>query len=242
MELFLIRHAQSTNNALPDDRLRVVDPLLTDLGLRQASLLAEHLAHGKDTESWPAETEITNGGNGNSYGITRLYCSAMHRALQTASAVGKALGVQPEVWVDVHEHGGMWLDHGEAGGIVGYPGMLRAEIEAEFPDFILPEAISGQGWWDRRRGHETDEDAGVRAVAVAASLKERAASKEHVAIITHGGFLTLLLRSLIGLPVTARVFFHHDNTGITRVRLWADGYVSVRYQDRIPHLPPEMIS
>jgi 2,3-bisphosphoglycerate-dependent phosphoglycerate mutase len=242
MDLFLIRHAQSTNNALPDDRLRVVDPPLTDLGLRQAALLAEHLARGRDSESRPSETEMTNGENGYSYGIQRLYCSAMHRALETAAAVGQAIGVRPEVWVDVHEHGGMWLDHGEAEGIVGYPGMLRAEIESEFPDFVLPEAISSQGWWDKRRGHETDEDAAARAVAVAASLKERAASQEHVAIITHGGFLTLLLRSLIGLPLTARVFFHHDNTGITRVRLHADGYVSVRYQDRIPHLPPEMIS
>ena len=26
----------------------------------------------------------------------------------------------PKIWVDIHERGGMFLDHGEGGGSVGY--------------------------------------------------------------------------------------------------------------------------
>ncbi len=244
MEILFIRHAQSSNNALADERLRVVDPPLTELGLRQADLLARHVAEGTDNDTRPSEDERANGDSGSGYRIDRLYCSAMHRALQTAWAVGRAKGLRPEVWVDIHEHGGMWLDHGAPEGIVGYPGMLRAEIEGEFPDMILPEAIGPQGWWDRRRGNESETDATVRAVAVAEKLHgwAQATPDAHIALVTHGGFLTLLLRALIGLPAGARVFFHHDNTGITRVRIWQDGYVSVRYQNRVAHLPGDMIS
>ena len=46
MQLYIIRHAQSVNNALDDQRYRVSDPLLTEVGHRQAAMLAEHLAHG----------------------------------------------------------------------------------------------------------------------------------------------------------------------------------------------------
>ncbi|OQA44896.1 MAG: bifunctional RNase H/acid phosphatase [Chloroflexi bacterium ADurb.Bin325] len=244
MEILLIRHAQSSNNALADERLRVVDPPLTDLGLRQAVLVAQHLAQGADSESAPSEAERANGPDGNGYRIDRLYCSAMHRALQTAWAIGRAKGVRPEVWVDIHEHGGMWLDHGEPQGIVGYPGMTRAEIEAAFPGIILPEAVGPQGWWDPRRGNESEESAIARAVATARQLRAWAQETPdaHIALVTHGGFLTFLLRVLTELAGDARVFFHHDNTGITRVRIWQDGYVSIRYTNRVAHLPHDMIS
>jgi len=42
MDLYLVRHAQSQNNALPE-RLRVADPDLTDLGHQQAARLAERV-------------------------------------------------------------------------------------------------------------------------------------------------------------------------------------------------------
>ena len=48
MELYIIRHAQSSNNALADERERVCDPHLTELGRQQAELLAAHLAAGPD--------------------------------------------------------------------------------------------------------------------------------------------------------------------------------------------------
>lgn len=240
MELFIIRHAQSTNNALADQSQRVVDPPLTELGLRQAECVAQHLAYGfgretKAIEGQPADAPL-NGAR-----ISRLYCSAMLRALQTAQIIGGALGLQPHVWVDIHEEGGMWLDHGAEEGIRGYPGLTTAEIAERFPQCVLPEEVSDKGWW--RYAREEWSPFLERAARVAASLKQQATSSdERIAIVTHGGFGAYLIRALVGLPVDVKAFFHHDNTGITHIRFRVDGRVSIRYQNRVDHLPPDMIS
>jgi broad specificity phosphatase PhoE len=72
MELYLIRHGQSTNNAAQDPWTtnRVADPPLTELGRQQAQSTAESL---KDKT------------------IAALYCSPYRRALATATiTVGSA--------------------------------------------------------------------------------------------------------------------------------------------------------
>jgi 2,3-bisphosphoglycerate-dependent phosphoglycerate mutase len=245
MELFIIRHGQSSNNALTDQKDRVVDPPLTELGLRQAKLVAKHLANGIDHETQaiegqPVDAPLNGVPARSGAGISRLYCSAMLRALQTAQLVGAALGLQPHVWVDIHEEGGMWLDHGELEGICGYPGMTRAEIAEQFPECILPEEIAEEGWW--RHGREEWRAFLERAGRVATALRQHATSDERIAIVTHGGFSAYLLRALVNAPMDANVFFHHDNTGVTRVRFRADGRVSIRYQNRVDHLPADMVT
>jgi broad specificity phosphatase PhoE len=238
MELFIVRHAQSYNNALADQRRRVVDPPLTEIGFRQAELVARHLANGIDHETAAIEGQGPDAPAG--MGIEKLYCSAMLRALQTAAAIGRALNLKPHVWVDVHEEGGMWLDHGIAKGVRGYPGMTRAEIGQQFPDCVLPEEITERGWW--RYAQEERQPFLARAERVAAKLRADATKDIRIAIVTHGGFGAYLLRELAGAPRTANVFFHHDNTGVTRVRFRLDGRVSIRYLNRIDHLPPDLVT
>ncbi len=245
MELFIIRHAQSANNALSDQTLRVVDPALTDLGRRQAELLAAHLAAGADHESQPCETEPPNGGNGACFGITRLAVSPMHRTLLTTRPIARALDLRPEVWPDIYEHGGMWLDHGGERGIAGYPGLSRAEILACLPDASLPQTITDAGWYDPGLGQEPLERAYGRACQVATALQDIAAhapATERIALITHGGFSSLLLSALFGIPLAAPVFFHHDNTGITWIRFRERGRIRLRYMNRVAHLPADMIT
>ncbi|MGE5602634.1 MAG: histidine phosphatase family protein [Nitrososphaerales archaeon] len=239
MELFIIRHGQSTNNALPDQSDRVVDPPLTELGLRQAELVAKHLANGIDHETQAIEGQPADAPL-NGMRISRLYCSAMLRALQTAQIVGAALGLQPHVWVDIHEEGGIWLDHGEPAGICGYPGMTRAEIAKQFPECVLPDELAEEGWW--RYGREEWTPFLERAARVAAALRQQAACDERIALVTHGGFSAYLLRALVNAPMDANVFFHHENTGVTRVRFRADGRVSIRYQNRVDHLPADLVT
>jgi len=239
MELLIIRHAQSSNNALADQRTRVVDPVLTEIGLRQAHRVAAHLANGIDHETVTIEGQPTDEPT-NGLGITRLHCSAMLRALQTATIIGRELGCAPQVWVDIHEEGGMWLDHGADGGIRGYPGMTRSEISARFPECILPAEVTPQGWW--RSGQEDPSHCLARAARVSASLRKDAQKNERIAIVTHGGFAAYLMQALLGVPENTAIFFHHDNTGITRVRFRANGRVSVRYQNRVDHLPPDLVT
>ena len=58
MQLYFIRHGQSTNNALWDstseEKVRVEDPELTDIGKKQAQHLAEYIQR--------KDSGYTNGG------------------------------------------------------------------------------------------------------------------------------------------------------------------------------------
>lgn len=235
MKLYIIRHAQSTNNALTDLRDRVCDPPLTELGRRQADILARHLATGSSPVPW--ETDHPG------YGITRLYCSPMWRALQTAQPIGQALGLAPEVWIDVHERGGIYLDHGESGGIVGYPGKTRSEILAEFPNYILPDGITDQGWW--HQGREDRAACHGRAIRVAEKLRDIqrcCAEDERIAIVSHGGFTDALLKALFNQLPDPQVYYHHFNTAISRVDFHSDGHLEVQYLNLVGHLPLELVS
>ena len=238
MELYIIRHGQSTNNALADPQNRVCDPPLTELGQRQAGIVAQHLATGTRLAPW--EWKADNGSE-YGYGIRRLYCSPMWRALQTAQHIGRALDLTPEVWVDIHERGGMFLDHGEAGGIVGYPGKTRSEILAEFPNCVLPEGITEQGWWHQ----EGEEDVSAfygRAAKVAIELCQWAANGERIAMVSHGGFINALLKVLFNQLPDHGIYYHQLNTAISCLCFRSDGHLDVEYINRMSHLPLELVS
>ncbi len=243
MELYIIRHGQSANNALDDDSKRTYDPLLTDLGKQQAQHVANYLM-----DSAQRDSRLSPGGGASisnesqSFGITHLYCSAMHRALETAAPIARVLHVKPEIWIDIHEQGGMYLE--QAGTHVGYPGRTRTEIQSEFPDYVLPETITDKGWYDMARGYETIYEGAGRAIKVARELRRRAAeeaSDTRIAIVTHGTFIDLLLKALLGQLPNRQFFFAHYNTGITRLDFDRDVFV-VRYVNRIEHLPVDLIT
>jgi 2,3-bisphosphoglycerate-dependent phosphoglycerate mutase len=245
VELYIIRHAQSYNNALSDAHDRVCDPPITDLGKTQAARLAHHLAsephpeqrHGRDPEETSVETV-------EGYGIRRLYCSAMHRSLQTATAVGEAIGVAPEVWTDIHESGGIFLEHRDGRGIVGYPGMTRAQIAAEFPTVVLSDEVKEEGWWDPARGEEDWPTCQGRAVRVSRKLWQWAAEgvEGPVALVSHAGFIEALVKALLGRLPGANVTIYHFNTAITRLDLEAPDELRVRYINRVPHLTQDLVS
>ena len=65
MELYLIRHAQSLNNALPEEQ-RVEDPGLTELGLQQADCLGKWIG---------------------TLALTKVITSPFRRALETAKRI-----------------------------------------------------------------------------------------------------------------------------------------------------------
>ena len=241
MELFIIRHGQSANNALPDIRDREVDPPLTDLGKRQAQILAEHLATGA-THDWVTDPATGTGRPQfrKGFGITALYCSAMYRSMQTAEPVGHALGLAPQVWIDIHEEGGMYLDHGGTEGRVGYPGRTRSQILAEFKNYRLPPGITEEGWWNR--GYEDNAAAAGRAIRVSEKLCEMAGSEERVAIISHGGILDALLKALLGQLPGEHILFTNRNTAISRLSLRQGAPITVRYLNWADHLAPEMLS
>jgi broad specificity phosphatase PhoE len=237
MRLYIIRHGQSTNNALADQRDRVSDPPLTELGQRQAQILARHLAAGTELE--PPGSR--GGGHPQAgYDISRLYCSPTWRALQTTEPIRQALGLAPEVWTDLHERGGIFLDHGDGRGRIGYPGKTRGEIQAAFPHFALPEDITEDGWWNRE--YEGWPACHERAIKVAEELRKWATADEPIATVSHVDFIDALLKALFKQLPDSRLFYYHYNTAISRIDFRGDDCLDIRYLNRVSHLPLELIS
>ncbi|MEA3377912.1 MAG: histidine phosphatase family protein [Chloroflexota bacterium] len=218
MELYLIRHAQSSNQLLDDPEARVFDPRLTDLGERQALLLAQHLGAGKERARSSGEP------------IDSLLCSPMWRALQTARPLSEALDLAPEAWVDVHE---------QIYATETYAGSTRHRIQAAFPDYVLPPEITDEGWWNR--AGESVSECMERAIRVAESLRERAEAEERIAIVSHARFLDSLLKAFLDRLPGSDSWYHHFNTGVSRLGLGGDR-LDVRYLNRVDHLPAALVS
>lgn len=250
-QLYLIRHGQSENNELSSSRirrdrgesermtggkrLRTADPGLTPIGTAQAMAVAAHLKHDLD------RTDVRDGHVGEGCnGIRRLYCSPMLRALQTAEPMGEALGLVPEVWVDVHEGGGVWLDRQDGHGRQGHGGLTRSEMETQFPGFRIPDSVTDAGWWNG--SFETREQLFARAASVADVIRDMMPNAtERIAMVSHGTFLNLLVQHLVfGSHVPGCRFSSH-NTAISRLDFEGDRLM-VRYLNRVDHLTDDLIT
>jgi broad specificity phosphatase PhoE len=154
----------------------------------------------------------------------------MYRALLTAQAIGYELGIAPEVWDDVHEHGGIYLAESE-----GYhTGMTREEILNEFNNFVLPESITEQGWWNR-----DEEDLALafsRAIRVRDRLFSMKDTGERIALVTHGTFMGLLLKVIFNQAPSPDIWHVFYNTSITRLNFLENGSVHLCYLNRTRHL------
>jgi 2,3-bisphosphoglycerate-dependent phosphoglycerate mutase len=231
MQLYFIRHGESTNNVLGTSVGRTQDPTLTLTGLKQAEAVAAHLADKDHPESRHEDA---------GYHFDHLYCSPMTRALQTAQPIAQALGLQTEVWVEIHEQGGIYLDAPD-GQQIGYPGLTRQAILEQFPGYRLPDNVTDEGWWTG--GYESIGQAAGRAIDVAERLLQRAYQGDEIlALVGHGMFTNLLLKALLNQLPSAGVYYRHYNTGITRVNIEPDGFVELRYLNRVNHLPPELLT
>ena len=230
MQLFIIRHGQSGNNALLDPAGRDQDPALTPAGEQQAARAGPFIGAGNHLE--PAERERRP------Y-LDALYCSPMIRALQTAHPIGESLGLRPEVWVDIHEQGGIFLDHGGDIGHVGYSGQTRSQIRDRFPHYVLPDRIGEDGWWNK--GYEEVHQCHARAMSVAQALCQRAGEDSRIGVVTHGGFTNSLIKALWHELPGDRFAYEHRNTAITRIDVGPERLV-MRYMNRTDHLPEALVT
>jgi broad specificity phosphatase PhoE len=235
MQLYLIRHAQSYNNALEDPRQRVADPDLTEVGFKQAQLLADYAGNALEHSRGPQSHAP--------WQFTHLYVSPMKRTLQTAQPLAKVLGIKPEVWVDIHEHGGIFLAD-EDGKTTGFGGLTATEISSTFADYTIPETITDTGWWNPEHGEETIPNFVTRAVRVAMALRERADSDDVIGLVSHAAFLDAMVKALLNQSPMAPsdLFYLHFNTGISRFDLTTEfgGRLRMTYFNRTRHLPLDM--
>lgn len=213
MELFLIRHAQSHNNALPESE-RVEDPGLTEVGQVQAKKLSEWL---------PALR------------LTRLFTSPFRRALQTTVPIHRATGLVPEVRTDLHEQGGCYQGY-TIDSTVGRPGLTRDEIEQEFAGFRVAEDITAEGWW-QSKPFEDSTAARTRALALLQWTQEQfAETDERVAFVSHGDLKLLFLEHLHTEPLDCP-----RNTSVTTVQI-LPGRAQLTNFNRTEHLPADLVT
>ncbi|HJP32311.1 MAG TPA: histidine phosphatase family protein [Candidatus Latescibacteria bacterium] len=226
MDLFFIRHGESFNNALTDVSQRVSDPPLTERGQLQAERLGTFVASGGHLH--PSERD-------SGPPFDDLYCSPFLRTLQTAHPAVIALGLSPKIWVDVHEIGGVWVD-----GQAECTGMGRAQISADFPQYELPDQVTETGWWTG--GQETPSAGRGRAIAVAAELKQQARDlanedvrPRRIGVVSHGDFMSAIVKALTDHLPSWAVYYEHSNTAITRFGLDPE-MCRVHSLNRIDHL------
>ena len=229
MELYLIRHGQSTNNR---GDARIPETPLTEIGKQQADRAGRAL---KDV------------------GITRLYCSAMLRAVQTAAIVGEHLELAPHVFVGIHEWGGLWADRVD-GSREPLPGLTRSQLYDVCPSVVLPNDVTDEGWWFP--GRDSDETGPAldnvqilhlvnrNCLEFIAHLDQHHLGEdEKIGAITHGGSGSILLGTLLETPLPKKSpnRFPHNNTGISKIRRTRDD-TQFLYLNQTRHLLGEDVS
>lgn len=222
MQLFLIRHAESENNARPGYQ-RVEDPAITAVGRLQA----EHLG------SWARTMKID-----------ALITSPFLRTLQTTRAITDVLpqsaSIGPvAIWHNVFERGGCYRgyrDDQREGG----QGLGRSAILKHMPRAIIDDTISEAGWWGRDR--ETDDEAVQRASDVIERLVETfGSSGKHVVAVIHADLKRLLLVQMLHGLADANHFGPLRNVGITKVDFDGTRW-RLDWLNSVSHLPARLVT
>ena len=242
MQLYLIRHGQSTNNALWDashsEVGRVVDPALTALGRQQAIAAGAYLA-------------ASNGNAGNrerdpqnrvGFGLTHLYCSFMDRAINTGLEISRAVGLPLVAWTEAHEGGGLYEVDASSGAVVGVPGGNREYFATRYPELMLPVELGTAGWY--QGGYEAADGLRARIAVFRQQLAERhGGTADRVGVVTHGDFYHHLLAAILNIPAGdgSGGWFYLNNLGISRLDFRAQG-LRVMYLNRVDYLPASLVT
>ena len=222
MQLFLIRHAESANNARPPYQ-RVEDPAITAVGRLQT----QHLAQ------WTRTLKIDT-----------LITSPFLRTIQTTLEMVEGTDHQVNIWHDVFERGGCFRGW-QPDAIEGAMGLGRSAILKHFLDHsvdcVIDPSIEEEGWWGGRP-RESEEDVAERAQRVTRRLADTfGSSGQNVVAVIHADFKRWLLRVMLDDVVDPDLFGPLRNTGISKLN-----YDGKRWQldwlNSVSHLPARLIT
>ncbi|WP_316670204.1 histidine phosphatase family protein [uncultured Propionibacterium sp.] len=180
MKLLLIRHGQSSNNALAAAghafEGRSADPPLTDLGRTQAGRLAQAFADGL-----LPRPQV-------------LLCSPMVRAVQTSVPVSEELDVPVELLTEAYEVGGLY--DGVPDAPIAVRGAGAARLREVNRRVVVPVDMDDDGWYDKGEFVEAPAQAQDRGFALFADLERRFHGDERiVGLICHEWIIQYLLRA-----------------------------------------------
>lgn len=246
MKLYLVRHAQSANNVLwtGTDHAdgRTPDPEITDIGHEQAARVADHFARpGAEPRQHPFNRRSLH-----DFGLTHIYCSLMTRSILTARYIAARCDLPLVALPDIFEQFGIYEVDAD-GAMQGLPGPGRRYFADRFPEIVLPDCVSEEGWWNRPA--ETADEFVIRVERVVSNIKQvHSDSDDCVAMIVHGDFIDQFVNALMGVPRhqhnyrsewVANWTFH--NTSISRVD-FENGSHTVVYLNRLDHLPSDLVT
>ena len=151
----------------------------------------------------------------------RVVSSDLIRAMDTARTLGRPLETDAAFReIDV----GAW------------EGLTRQEVLERFPDEI---AALFRGEDVAIGGGESWADATARAKGALSRLRERVTPEERVAVVCHGGIISSLFLSFLGVRARRpQPVGHMVNTAISEVTFDGDRAVIERYNDAL-HTAPE---
>ncbi len=230
MRFVLIRHGQSTNNALwaetGNDVGREADTRLTALGEAQAAALAAYATSP-----------------GLPWALTHLYASPMARAVQTAAPLAEALDLPLVLSQDLFEVGGPYDLLDGTGEQVAHPGSGSSVIAGLSNRVRLPDWLTEDGWW---RGEvEREREVYVaRADRQIGALRDTHAQDDVVGLVSHGWFGNVLLGRLLGIEHMNGAF-ELANTSISLLEDTEEGVpweVTAIRINWLPHLAVDQVS
>lgn len=234
LRIILIRHGESENNIHHEVSMeqyrqnRQPDPDLTTVGYQQAQETADFLRTGNNAL-------LRN--------VHEIYVSPAHRTLLTCRPIADALQIEPKVWADLFEVGGVFSyqpNSADADGVlstVGQGGLTRNQMKTEFPNYILEERVTDKGWYTLSK-KETKEEGRARIERVFQTLRNQvmtASEDRTVLLVVHGDFIDYFVQSAFGIPGTTRTF-PCWNTCITIVDLDGTGRAMVLQHNSVSHL------
>lgn len=221
MQLYLIRHAESANNAGPTYQ-RVEDPEITPVGRLQAGHLADWLA------TLTADAMIT---------------SPFLRTLQTAIPILKSTSHSLEIWHNVFERGGCYRGYDDT-NLAGAMGMGRGQILRTLGQFsgrcVLDESIDDAGLWGEKEP-ESDSEAENRAHEVCDRLLTEFTDDQVVVLLIHADLKRLMLTEMMADQVDVAKLGPMRNVGITKVNRVDDRW-QLDYFNSVTHLPARLIT
>ena len=151
--------------------------------------------------------------------IDAVYSSPLRRAMQTARPLAETLGLSIRTDARLMEvHAGVFQDRLRSELEDLYPEVL-ARWRGGDPDFAIP-------------GGESRRFLMQRGLQVFQEIRETGLG--NVVVVTHGGLLSAVLKSLLEIPAQRHPFVL-QNGSITRLN-WSDGQVKLLSLNQVEHL------
>lgn len=241
LQLYFIRHGQSTNNVILDENnedyllVRTTDPELTPVGHEQAQQVAEFLARPHTSNGYDPQ-------NRSGFGLTHLYCSLMVRATRTGYAIAQKTSLPLVAWPELHETGGLFDVEmvNDEPVFIGQPGPDRAFFTAQFPQLVLPDGLPESGWYSREK--EPREEYPLRAQSIIDRLLTEHGGTDHrVGLVMHGGIFARILSVFFNIQAE-NYWLLMNNCGISRIDVSPSGRVTLVYMNKVEQFPNHLIT